>query len=145
MTSSTVRAATSDHARTRPRQLFAHLGQAEATQVEALDRRRPQQIGERVAEDASRVYDRRKFGWREGHRVIPVDALLHPSVLERLALPGVLDHGDIVPYRPHALREHWAVRHFWEADAAAAGRQRASRSPAVPGRRIEPHWGRARG
>ena len=92
-----------------------------------------------------RVYDRRKFGWREGHRVIPVDALLHPSVLERLALPGVLDHGDIVPYRPHALREHWAVRHFWETDAAAAGRQRASRSPSVPGRRIEPHWGRARG
>jgi uncharacterized protein (DUF2235 family) len=92
-----------------------------------------------------RVYDRRKFGWREGHRTIPVDALLHPSVLERLALPGVLDHGDIVPYRPHALREHWAVRHFWEANAAAAGRPRASRAPAIPGRRIEPHWRRARG
>jgi hypothetical protein len=91
-----------------------------------------------------RVYDRRKFGWREGIDD-PVDALLHPSVLERLALPGVLDHGDIVPYRPHALREHWAVRHFWETDAAAAGRQRASRAPAIPGRRIEPHWGRARG
>ena len=46
----------------------------------------------------------------------------------------------MVPYRPHALREHWAVRHFWEADAAAAGRPRASRAPAIPGRRIEPHW-----
>ena len=35
-----------------------------------------------------RVYDRRKFGWREGHRAIPVDALLHPSVLERLTPAG---------------------------------------------------------
>jgi hypothetical protein len=92
-----------------------------------------------------RVCDRSKFGWREGHRAIPADAHLHPSVIERLRLPGVLDHGDIVPYRPHALREHLAVRVLWEIDAAATGRPRSPRARAVSGHRIEPYWGRARG
>ena len=46
----------------------------------------------------------------------PPDALLHPSVLERLRLPGVLIHGDIVPYRPHALRNHF--KDWWQSTAA---------------------------
>lgn len=91
-----------------------------------------------------RLCDRRRFGWREGHRTVPPDALLHPSVIERLRLPGVLDHGDIVPYRPHALREHRAVRHFWETGAAAVGTQRARGARAINDR-IEPRWSRARG
>jgi uncharacterized protein (DUF2235 family) len=46
----------------------------------------------------------KSFGWREGHRGIPVDAMLHHTVLERLGHPAVLIHGDMVPYRPRALR-----------------------------------------
>jgi hypothetical protein len=88
---------------------------------------------------------RSQFGWREGHRAIPADAPLHPSVIERFRLPGVLDHGEMVPYRPHALREHVAVRVFWEMDAAASGGARAPRPRAGSSARIEPHWGRARG
>jgi hypothetical protein len=60
-----------------------------------------------------RLVGRKNFGWREGHRAIPHDALLHPSVYERLALGAVLVHGDMIPYRPHALRHHRYVGTFW--------------------------------
>jgi hypothetical protein len=87
-----------------------------------------------------RVVDHRKFGWREGHRAIPADALLHPSVLERFRLPGVLDHGDMVPYRPHALREHRAVRPFWRTAETPQGRARASGPRPMVERGVEPRW-----
>ena len=61
------------------------------------------------------------FGWRQGHRRIPRDALLHPSVLDRFRLPGVLVYGDMIPYRPHALRHHVLVGDFWRRPAAAPG------------------------
>lgn len=51
----------------------------------------------------------RNFGWREGHRNIPVEAALHRTVLDRLRHPAVLIHGDMVPYRPRSLRKHRAV------------------------------------
>ena len=57
--------------------------------------------------------DHRDFGWREGHRTVPPDARLHPSVHERFRLHGVLVHGDIVPYRPRALRHHPEVSGYW--------------------------------
>ena len=57
--------------------------------------------------------DHRDFGWREGHRQVPPDAHLHPSVHERFQFSGVLVHGDIVPYRPRALRKHPAVSGYW--------------------------------
>ncbi len=36
----------------------------------------------------------RNFGWREGHRRIPEDAILHPTVLERFRRHAVQIHGD---------------------------------------------------
>jgi uncharacterized protein (DUF2235 family) len=55
----------------------------------------------------------RNFGWRAGYRKIPDDAVLHPSVLDRFKLPGILNYDDIRPYRPEALRAHPAVRSYW--------------------------------
>ena len=71
--------------------------------------------------------DAKDLGWRLGHRRIPPDALLHPSVLERLQLPGVLIHSDIVPYRPHALRHHDLLRDWWQSSAARGSASRPSR------------------
>jgi hypothetical protein len=63
------------------------------------------------------------FGWREGHRKIPHDALLHPSVYERLAIHAVLIHGDLIPYRPHALRHHRDAHMFWATPGAPPARR----------------------
>lgn len=67
----------------------------------------------------------REFGWREGHRHIPEDALLHPTVLERFNRPAVLIHGDMVPYRPRALRRHPAVRGYYPPPRVRPPRVRA--------------------
>jgi hypothetical protein len=98
----------------------------------------------------------KNFLWRRGHRHIPADALLHPTVLERFKLSGVLVHDTMGPYRPHALRQHWLVRGYWPrpgsgAAAGASGSATPSRrptprlhgrlpAPATPGRR----WWKAR-
>jgi uncharacterized protein (DUF2235 family) len=55
----------------------------------------------------------KNFGWREKHRRISPTAELHPSVPERFALPTVLVHGSMSPYRPTALRWHLEVSTFW--------------------------------
>jgi uncharacterized protein (DUF2235 family) len=60
------------------------------------------------------------FGWREGYRRIPDDAVLHPSVLERFRRPAVLAHGDMVPYRPRTLRKHPQLVGFYSPGLAAA-------------------------
>jgi len=62
----------------------------------------------------------RNFGWQEGYRRIPEDALLHPSVLERYGHVAVQIHGDMVPYRPRALRKHRAVGMLVRPAATAA-------------------------
>jgi hypothetical protein len=72
------------------------------------------------------LIDARNFGWQEGHRRVPEDALLHPSVLERFSHVAVMVHGDMVPYRPRALRRHRHVRGYYPTPAAPARRQRAS-------------------
>ena len=58
---------------------------------------------------------RKTFGWREGHRPVPEDAVLHPTVIERFRRPAVLIHGDIMPYRPGVLRQHPAVADYYSA------------------------------
>lgn len=47
---------------------------------------------------------RLRFGWKSTTRNVPDDATLHPSVLERLALPGVLQPSGWSTYRPEALK-----------------------------------------
>jgi uncharacterized protein (DUF2235 family) len=61
----------------------------------------------------------RRFGWQEGHRHVPEDALLHPSVLERFEHFAVMIHGDMVPYRPRALRRHPQVRGYYPGPSFA--------------------------
>ncbi|MBX9590591.1 MAG: DUF2235 domain-containing protein [Hyphomonadaceae bacterium] len=72
------------------------------------------------------LIDRRNFGWREGHRHIPEDALLHPTVLERFKRPAVLIHGTMVSYRPPALRRHPRTRAYYPPPDAPAPRPAAS-------------------
>ena len=43
-------------------------------------------------------------------RSIEAQAVVHPSVLERLDLPGVLQYDTVKPYRPEGLRNHDLVR-----------------------------------
>jgi hypothetical protein len=78
---------------------------------------------------ALQFIDQRTFLWREGDRSIPPDAALHPTVLERFALSGVLMHDQIRPYRPPALRNHWAVRGYWSPGNRAGGGIAATRRP----------------
>jgi uncharacterized protein (DUF2235 family) len=61
------------------------------------------------------------LGWREGHRQIPDDAVLHPSVVERFRRPAVLAHGDMLPYRPLPLRRHPEVAGFYPGRATNGG------------------------
>ncbi len=97
---------------------------------------------------ALRVVDAKTFIWREGHRTIPADAPLHPSVLQRFKLAGVLAHDHIVPYRPQALRQHWAVKGYWPrrsrpASGAAPTRRPTPRLEArhpAPAPRRRPWW-----
>ena len=77
---------------------------------------------------------RRNFGWREGHRRIPPDATLHPSVLERFKRPAVLIHGDMVPYRPRALKGHPQVGGY----GAPGGGARRPRVPALTPSQLHP-------
>ena len=64
----------------------------------------------------------RDFGWREGYRRIPEDAPLHPTVLERFKRPAVQVHGDMIPYRPRALRKHRDVNGYYPPPRAPAPR-----------------------
>ena len=75
--------------------------------------------------------DQRMFLWREGYRSIPPDAELHPTVLERFALAGVLMHDQIRPYRPPALRDHGPVRGYWSPGEHVGDKSRLVRPAAV--------------
>jgi uncharacterized protein (DUF2235 family) len=74
----------------------------------------------------------RNFGWREGHRRIPDDATLHPSVYERFRRPAVLIHGDMVPYRPRTLRKHREVGGYGARPARACRPRAPVFTPAQP-------------
>jgi hypothetical protein len=54
-----------------------------------------------------------RVGWIEGHRAIPNDAPLHPSVIERFSYERVLVYGDYKAYRPGNLMSHNDVRQFY--------------------------------
>ncbi len=46
-------------------------------------------------------------------RPLKEDAPLHPTVIERFALEGVLQHDVVSPYRPEGLKNHVEVKHFY--------------------------------
>ncbi len=60
------------------------------------------------------VLDDDRMTWAKGIRKIPIDAPLHPSVLERFQLAGVLQYDVTGPYRPEALKEHLKVKHYYK-------------------------------
>lgn len=66
----------------------------------------------------SRVLPPERLGWPEGLRKIPVDAPLHPSVLERFRAAMVSFYGDHRAYRPLALRHHRDVADYYKGDKA---------------------------
>jgi Uncharacterized alpha/beta hydrolase domain (DUF2235) len=66
--------------------------------------------------------------WYPTDRDVPVDAILHPSVYERLALPSVRNYTSYGKYRPAPLRNHNKAKKFFEDDF----RQQASSSGATP-------------
>ena len=49
-------------------------------------------------------------------RVIKPDAVLHQSVLDRFALPEVLQYNIMKPYRPEALRHHDRVKRYYDPE-----------------------------
>ncbi len=65
---------------------------------------------------AGMQHDERRSGWmrwKKGLRKIRRDAPLHPSVLARFSLDGVLQYDEVKPYRPEPLRHHGDVKHFY--------------------------------
>ena len=61
-------------------------------------------------------HDERKAGgipWTFGLRTILADARLHPTVIERFKLPGVMIFDQIKPYRPKSLRYHNDVKQYY--------------------------------
>src|SRR5262249_53435235 len=81
---------------------------------------------------ALQLVDSRTLLWREGYRRIPPDAELHGTVVDRFALPGVLMHDQIRPYRPPSLRNHWAVGGYWSPKNCAVGTIPTTRHPIPP-------------
>lgn len=51
--------------------------------------------------------------FRKVPREIPIDAPLHPSVIERFKFREILDYDTMKPYRPENLRHHKAVNEFY--------------------------------
>jgi uncharacterized protein (DUF2235 family) len=65
--------------------------------------------------------------WYPTDRDVPADAMLHPSVYERLALPSVRNYTSYGKYRPAPLRNHNKAKKFFEDDL----RQQATSSRTV--------------
>ncbi len=63
---------------------------------------------------------RKKLTWRSTRRKTHVDAALHPSVYDRLALASVPHLNDIRPYRPENLRRHSKAGKYFDAAKSAA-------------------------
>ena len=51
--------------------------------------------------------------WLRAERIVPPQARLHPTVLERLGLPLARDYGGYAPYRPEQLRSHAEAGRFF--------------------------------
>jgi uncharacterized protein (DUF2235 family) len=54
--------------------------------------------------------------WYPVDRDVPVDAVLHPSVYERLALPSVRNYTSYGKYRPAPLRNHNEAKKYFEEE-----------------------------
>lgn len=54
-----------------------------------------------------------RMPWKRGMRLIPRDAPLHPSVIERFDAETLLHFDQVMPYRPEALRGHNAVADYY--------------------------------
>jgi hypothetical protein len=52
--------------------------------------------------------------WYPADRDVPVDAVLHPTVYERLALPSVRNYTSYAKYRPAPLRNHSKAKAYFE-------------------------------
>lgn len=55
-----------------------------------------------------------RLKWRLGVRDVPIDAPLHPSVIERFGLAGVLRYDEFGVYRPESLRNHRDVSSLYD-------------------------------
>jgi hypothetical protein len=68
--------------------------------------------------DSSGVqHDERKTSfipWPGALREIPIDAPLHPSVIERFKASAVTHFDEVKPYRPIPLRNHKDVKDFYD-------------------------------
>ena len=51
--------------------------------------------------------------WKRAVRDVPHDAVLHPTVYERLAMPEVRNFTSYGPYRPAALRNHDKAKAYY--------------------------------
>jgi hypothetical protein len=47
------------------------------------------------------------------NRKIDANAVLHPSVYDRFALPAVLQYDLMLPYRPESLRHHEKLTQYY--------------------------------
>ncbi|MDA5633411.1 MULTISPECIES: DUF2235 domain-containing protein [Rhizobium/Agrobacterium group] len=56
--------------------------------------------------------------WKSCVRKIPVDAPIHPSVVDRFKLAGVVHYDETKAYRPEGLRGHDAVKSYYDGGAA---------------------------
>jgi uncharacterized protein (DUF2235 family) len=54
--------------------------------------------------------------WYPADRDVPVDAILHPTVYERLALPSVRNYSSYGKYRPAPLLNHHKARKYFEEE-----------------------------
>ena len=55
--------------------------------------------------------------WYPADRDVPSEAVLHPTVYERLALPSVRNYTSYGPYRPAALRNHATAKKYFVTSA----------------------------
>ncbi len=58
--------------------------------------------------------------WKSCVRQIPTDAPIHPSVVDRFKLEGVVHYDETKPYRPEGLRTHDAVKQFYSGGTTTA-------------------------
>ena len=72
-----------------------------------------------IVDLALRWIARDRVGWRHGCRKVPADALLHPTVIERLELERVLIYGEERPYRPESLKGHSIAKRYWQEQPAS--------------------------
>jgi hypothetical protein len=52
--------------------------------------------------------------WYPADRDVPIDARLHPTVYERLAMPSVRNYSSYGKYRPAPLRNHHEAKKYFE-------------------------------